>query len=145
VRFFGTVFSITRFPGTKHNTDVVHPYNTDFTEFSVNYHYLKYLRPRVVTAYNTTLSMTVWIFDFSFFMYLMCITTPYTGNICRVPEYCNANAALDLSKEDFIKLQRQIWTTHTNLNDWFDSWEAFLVSQGFETEITREDGAGKEV
>jgi hypothetical protein len=57
-----------------------------------------------------------------------------------------ANAALlELSKEEVIELRRQIWTTHTNLNDWFDSWEAFLVSQGFATEITGEDGDGKEV
>jgi hypothetical protein len=54
-----------------------------------------------------------------------------------------ANAALlDLSKKETIELQRQIWTTHTNLNDWFDSWEAFLVSQGFATEIFSEDGTG---
>jgi len=36
-------------------------------------------------------------------------------------------ALLELSKEEAIELQRQIWTTHTNLNDLFDSWEAFLV------------------
>jgi hypothetical protein len=57
-----------------------------------------------------------------------------------------ANAALlALSKEEVIELRRQIWTTHTNLNDWFDSWEVFLVSQGFATEITGEDGNEKEV
>ncbi len=57
-----------------------------------------------------------------------------------------ANAALlELSNEEVIELRRQIWTTHTNLNDWFDSWEVFLVSQGFATEITGEDGNGKEV
>jgi hypothetical protein len=36
-------------------------------------------------------------------------------------------ALLELSKEEAIELQRQIWTTHTNLNDLFDLWEAFLV------------------
>ncbi len=57
-----------------------------------------------------------------------------------------ANAAfLELYTEEVIELQRQIWTTHTNLSDWFDSWEAFLVSQGFATDITSEDGDQKEV
>ncbi len=57
-----------------------------------------------------------------------------------------ANAALlELSKEEVNELQRQNWTTHANHNGWFGSWEVFLVSQGFATEITSQDGAGKEV
>jgi uncharacterized protein YllA (UPF0747 family) len=37
-------------------------------------------------------------------------------------------------------MRRQIWTTYTNLNDWYDSWEKFLVSHGFATEIIHESG-----
>ncbi len=31
-------------------------------------------------------------------------------------------------------------TTFNNLNDWFDSWEAFVLSQGFATKINGESG-----
>ncbi len=55
-----------------------------------------------------------------------------------------ANAALlELSKEEVIEFRRQIRTTHSNLNDWFDSWETFLFYQGFATEITSEDRDGR--
>jgi hypothetical protein len=37
-------------------------------------------------------------------------------------------------------MRRQIWTTYTNLNDWYDSWEKFLVSHGFAAEIIYESG-----
>ncbi len=47
---------------------------------------------------------------------------------------------LDLSKEEVVEMRRQIWTTYINLNDWFDSWERFLVSHGFAAEITDESG-----
>jgi hypothetical protein len=39
-----------------------------------------------------------------------------------------------------VEMRRQIWTTYTNLNDWYDSWEKFLVSHGFATEIIHESG-----
>jgi hypothetical protein len=35
-----------------------------------------------------------------------------------------------------------MWTTFNNLNDWFDSWEAFVSSQGFATKINGEAGEG---
>jgi hypothetical protein len=42
-----------------------------------------------------------------------------------------ANASLlELSKEEVVEMRRQMWTAFNNLNDWFDSWEAFVLSQG---------------
>jgi hypothetical protein len=37
-------------------------------------------------------------------------------------------------------MRRQIWTTNTNLNDWYNSWEKFLVTYGFAAENINEDG-----
>jgi hypothetical protein len=49
-------------------------------------------------------------------------------------------ALLDLSKEEVVEMKRQIWTTFSNLNDWFDAWERFLVTYGFASEIIDTDG-----
>jgi hypothetical protein len=38
---------------------------------------------------------------------------------------------LQLSKEEVQEYRRIMWTTHTTLNDWFDSWEEFCLSHGF--------------
>jgi hypothetical protein len=52
-----------------------------------------------------------------------------------------ANAALlDLSKEAVVEMRRQIWTTYSNLNDWFDSWEKFLITHCFASEVFKENG-----
>ena len=49
-----------------------------------------------------------------------------------------ANAALlDLSKEAVVEMRRQIWTTYSNLNDWFDSWEKFLITHCFASEVLK--------
>jgi hypothetical protein len=42
---------------------------------------------------------------------------------------------LDLSKEEVVEMRRQIWTTYTNLNHWFDSWERFIVTYGFAADM----------
>jgi hypothetical protein len=42
---------------------------------------------------------------------------------------------LELSKEEVVEMRCQMWTTFTNLMDWFDAWEAFVVAQGFATKI----------
>jgi len=52
-----------------------------------------------------------------------------------------ANAAvLDLSKEEVVEMRRQIWTTYSNLNDWFNAWEKFLITHGFACEVIKENG-----
>jgi len=48
-------------------------------------------------------------------------------------------ALLQLSKEEVQEYRCIMWTTHANLSDWFDAWEAFCVSQGFATK----NGDGK--
>ena len=46
--------------------------------------------------------------------------------------YKRENAALlQLSKEEVQEYRRIMWTTHTNLSDWFDAWEEFCLSYGF--------------
>jgi hypothetical protein len=45
---------------------------------------------------------------------------------------------LDLSKEEVVKMRRQIWTNYTNLNDYGDSLEKFLVTYGFAVKIIHE-------
>jgi hypothetical protein len=67
-----------------------------------------------------------------------------SGHLLNKMKVAN-EALLELFRKEVIGLQRQIWTTHTNLNDWFDSWVAFLVSQGFATEITNEAENQKDV
>ncbi len=45
--------------------------------------------------------------------------------------YNRENAALlQLSKkvQEYCQI---MWTTHTNLSDWFDAWEEFCLSYGF--------------
>ena len=45
-----------------------------------------------------------------------------------------ANASsLELSKEEVVEMRRQMWTTFSNLTDWFDAWEDFALRQGFAT------------
>ena len=45
-------------------------------------------------------------------------------------------AILQLSKKEKIELRRQMWTTYTNLNDWFDAWQAFVIKYGFATQVS---------
>jgi hypothetical protein len=35
----------------------------------------------------------------------------------------------------------QMWTTFTNLMDWFDAWKAFVAAQGFATKV--DDGESR--
>jgi hypothetical protein len=53
----------------------------------------------------------------------------------------NNASLLDLSKEEVVEMRRLIWTTFSNLSDWYDAWENFLTTQGFASEITSESGA----
>ncbi len=52
-----------------------------------------------------------------------------------------ANASLlDLSKDEAVEMRRQIWTTNSNLNGWFDAWEKFLIIHGFASETVKDNG-----
>jgi len=53
----------------------------------------------------------------------------------------NNASLLDLSKEEVVEMRRLIWTTFSNLSDWYDAWEKFLTTQGFASEIINESGA----
>jgi len=45
-----------------------------------------------------------------------------------------ANASsIELSKEEVVEMRHQMWTTFSNLTDWFDAWEDFALHQGFPT------------
>jgi hypothetical protein len=43
---------------------------------------------------------------------------------------------LNISKEQMVELQRQTWTMHHNLKDWFDAFENLCLHYGFEMEVT---------
>jgi len=40
---------------------------------------------------------------------------------------------IDLDKEALVEMRRQFWTTFSNLSQWYDGWENFLVSKDFAT------------
>jgi hypothetical protein len=47
---------------------------------------------------------------------------------------------LELSREVQVKLRRQMWTTATNLGDWYDHFESLCIEYGFGN-----DGGGGKV
>lgn len=40
---------------------------------------------------------------------------------------------IDLDKEALVEMRRQFWTTISNLSQWYDGWENFLVYKDFAT------------
>ena len=52
---------------------------------------------------------------------------------------------LTATKEYFVELRRQIWTTDKNLDAWFDNWKKFCVEKGFATDDPELDVNGNVV
>jgi hypothetical protein len=65
------------------------------------------------------------------------ITSP--RNLWRKLKAENA-ICLELSREVQVELRRQMWTTATNLGDWYDHFESFCIEYGF-----GDDGGGGKV
>jgi hypothetical protein len=65
------------------------------------------------------------------------ITSP--RNLWRKLKAENA-ICLELSREVQVVLRRQMWTTTTNLGDWYDHFESFCIEYGF-----GDDGGGGKV
>ena len=42
----------------------------------------------------------------------------------------DCTTVLSASKEYFVELCHQIWTTNKNLEAWFDKWKKFCVEKG---------------
>ena len=57
----------------------------------------------------------------------------------------DCSTVLTASKEYFVELWRQIWTTDKNLDVWFDNWKKFCVEKGFATDEPEIDDNGNVV